>query len=205
MSWTMTERWWLARTAEELGPHAPTLCEGWDSHHLLAHLVTRERRPWEFALDQLAGRPPGQEPHLSRTVATTPYDELIAQLRAGPPLASPVKLMGDRGNLLEFLVHHEDLRRGGPDPLPPRERAAAFRDAVWSQLVPVARLRYARSPVGVVLVVPDGPRATVRRRRESVAVVGDVVELVLHAFGRTDAAHVELLGSDTARAAFTGG
>jgi uncharacterized protein (TIGR03085 family) len=28
-----------------VGPDAPTLCEGWTTHDLAAHLVVRERRP----------------------------------------------------------------------------------------------------------------------------------------------------------------
>ncbi|HBA95165.1 MAG TPA: TIGR03085 family protein, partial [Acidimicrobiaceae bacterium] len=29
----------------DVGPEAPTLCEGWTAAHMAAHLVLRERRP----------------------------------------------------------------------------------------------------------------------------------------------------------------
>lgn len=202
MSWSMTERWWLARTAEQVGPDAPTLCEGWDARRLLGHLVLRERRPWALGLDLAARRPPGQEPRLSRLLAETPYERLLEQFRSGPPAPSPTGLMDDRVNLVELVVHHEDLRRAGEVPLPPRERAAGFRAAVWSHLLPLARVRYLRCPVGVVLVVPGGPRAVVHRGARAVAVVGDPVELTLHALGRTGAARVDLRGDADTLAAY---
>ena len=39
------ERAALLDLLERLGPDAPTLCEGWATHDLAAHLVVRERRP----------------------------------------------------------------------------------------------------------------------------------------------------------------
>ncbi|HEX6919337.1 MAG TPA: maleylpyruvate isomerase family mycothiol-dependent enzyme, partial [Actinomycetes bacterium] len=38
------ERAALSDLLESLGPDAPTLCEGWDTRDLAAHLVVRERR-----------------------------------------------------------------------------------------------------------------------------------------------------------------
>ena len=40
-----TERAAFADTLEEAGPDAPTLCTGWTTRDLAAHLVLRERRP----------------------------------------------------------------------------------------------------------------------------------------------------------------
>ena len=39
------ERRELSDLFEELGPDAPTLCEGWTTEDLAAHLVVRERHP----------------------------------------------------------------------------------------------------------------------------------------------------------------
>ena len=39
------ERSALADTLEQIGPNQPTLCTGWRTQDLLAHLVVRERRP----------------------------------------------------------------------------------------------------------------------------------------------------------------
>lgn len=39
------ERTVLVGTLNEAGPAAPTLCEGWQTRHLLAHLILRETQP----------------------------------------------------------------------------------------------------------------------------------------------------------------
>ena len=39
------ERAALADALTAAGPHRPTLCDGWTTTELAAHLVTRERRP----------------------------------------------------------------------------------------------------------------------------------------------------------------
>ena len=39
------ERLLLADLLEAEGPEAPTLCEGWSTRDLAAHLIVRERRP----------------------------------------------------------------------------------------------------------------------------------------------------------------
>ena len=44
MTLAQTERAALADLFTELGPDQPTLCEGWDTGDLLAHLLVRERR-----------------------------------------------------------------------------------------------------------------------------------------------------------------
>ncbi|MDD9207491.1 TIGR03085 family metal-binding protein [Georgenia sp. 10Sc9-8] len=198
MSHSMTERAELAETFRETGPDAPTRCEGWRSRHLLAHLVLRERRPWAVGADLLSRARPGQEPRLGRLAdqAADPagFASLVDVLADGPPAWNPMGLLGDRANLLEMVVHHEDLRRGDLAEAEPRVLPTERVRAVWEHLQPMARLTYRSSPVGVVLVVPGGPRAAVRREADSVAVVGDPVELALHAFGRTEAADVEVLG-----------
>ena len=40
-----SERLQLCDELDRLGPDAPTLCEGWDTRDLAAHLVIREGRP----------------------------------------------------------------------------------------------------------------------------------------------------------------
>ena len=44
------ERQRLSSTLTRVGPDAPTLCEGWRTRDLAAHIVLRERRP-----DAIAG------------------------------------------------------------------------------------------------------------------------------------------------------
>lgn len=197
-SWSAAERADLAQTLGDLGPGRPTLCEGWQTQHLAAHLVLRDRRPWAMS-----------PARLERTAASAQdraaYDELVAQVAAGPGVLAPGHWAGEQMNLLEFYVHTQDAVRATPgaraDDLDPAHAAA-----LWSQLRHFARLLYRPSSAGVILAVDDGPRVVVRRPRRghgSVVVSGPVPELVLHAFGRGGAAEVELLGSATDLAALS--
>jgi len=203
--WSEAERYALAATFREVGPGAPTLCAGWRSEDLLAHLVLRETRPWVIGLDRLSGAAPGREPRQSAMAraAATPggYAALVDELLGRDGLRLTRRL-GDAADLLEFVVHHEDLRRAGDTPRPPRRLPEAMRAAVWARLRGMARLAVRRSPVGVVLVSTTGPRTVVRRGADSVALVGDPVELLLHLFGRTGHADVELRGTPDTVAAY---
>ena len=106
------ERQSLSSTLTRLGPDAPTLCEGWRSRDLAAHIVLRERRP-----DAVAGAfLPSLAQHTQRvqdTYAEGSWAGLVDLVREGPPGWSPsrVPAVDDAVNLLEFYVHHEDLLR----------------------------------------------------------------------------------------------
>ena len=45
-----------ATCSTQVGPHQPTLCEGWTTHHLAAHLKIREGGPLDFVRNALPGR-----------------------------------------------------------------------------------------------------------------------------------------------------
>jgi uncharacterized protein (TIGR03085 family) len=194
MSLASDERRALADALLRAGPDAPTLCEGWTVRDLAAHLVARERRP-----DTLPGLavPPlaGWTEKVRRELATRPLEELVAEFRSGPPRLSVFGLPGvdARANLTEHFVHHEDVRRAQPGwkprDLPERERAA-----LWRVVSERGRVLYRRADVGVVLVVPDGPRRQVRPGSPSVVLTGGPEELLLHAMGRTGQARVEVTG-----------
>lgn len=205
LRWSEPERHALAATFREVGPGAPTLCEGWRSEDLLAHLVLREARPWVIALDMTAGAKPGKEPRQSEIAESARtaggYAALVDELLSSDGLRLTRRL-GDAANLVEFVVHHEDLRRAGDDPQPPRRLPGAMQEAVWSRLRPLARMALRSSPVGVVLVSSTGPRTVARRGADSVALVGEPVELALYLLGREEQAKVEVLGAPETRAAF---
>lgn len=193
MSVAGAERAALIDLMERLGPHAPTLCEGWQTRHLAAHLLVRERRP-DVAPGILLKPLAGLVDRAMRGYLDKPWPDVLRMLRDGPPRWSPfaIQAVGDRANVVEFFVHHEDVRRGGPD-WQPRE-PDAHRDAVlWKLTRAMGRLYYRRSPVGVVLRHPDGTEHAVRTGPGPVVVAGPPGELVLHAFGRT-AVRVELEG-----------
>lgn len=200
MPWHTVERTALAQALRDAGPAAPTLCTGWTSRHLAAHVVLRESRPLVAA--GAAIRP--LNPHAERAVGRLAdrsadpdgYDRLVARVEAGPPRWHPFAWAGDAANLLELFVHTEDVRRGA-GPVPPLTLAPEHTRALWSRLVRAAPLMYRRAGVGIVLVVPGGPRRAVRRPRGeagTVVVRGEVGEVALHTFGRGDAAHVDVLG-----------
>ena len=60
----------------------------------------------------------------------------------------------------EFFVHHEDVLRGGSD-WSARQIPSDLESALWGIVTKVARLHFARSRVGVVLVAPSYGRRQV--------------------------------------------
>ncbi|MGW6734471.1 TIGR03085 family metal-binding protein [Streptomyces sp. NPDC055013] len=192
------ERLLLADLLEAEGPEAPTLCEGWTTRDLAAHVVVRERRPDAAAgilIKQLA-------PRLDKAMeefAAKPYEELIQLIRTGPPRFSPFQLkqIDEASNTLEFYVHTEDVRRAQPD-WTPRELDPVFQDALWSRLERSARLMGRTAPTGLVLRRPDGQTAVAHRGTPVVTVTGEPSELLLFSYGRQSAAKVELDGDKDA-------
>ncbi|MDT4921129.1 MAG: hypothetical protein QOI15_2031 [Pseudonocardiales bacterium] len=204
----VSERRALAETLRQAGPDAPTLSGKWTAAQLAAHLVLRER-----AATELLGRLPNErlqriaERAIDRLVAREPYEQIVQAVEDGPSwrdarlpvptaLVWAVPAVRERANLLEYLVHHEDVRRAAPE-WAPRELPADFRAAVYERLPMSIRLTMRRVPVGVALVSPGHrevltPRA--KRHGAQVTVTGEPVELVLFAFGRRTVADVELAG-----------
>ena len=94
-----SERRQLCELMLELGPDAPTLCEGWATADLAAHLVLREHfRRWppeRIAVEKSKG-----------------FQVLVTRLQAGAPLV-PWRLPRVRTflNGVEYFIHHEDVRR----------------------------------------------------------------------------------------------
>ncbi len=188
-----SERYELCDLMAQVGPDAPTLCEGWTTRDLAAHLVVREGRP-DAAPGILLPVLARYTARVQSSVAQRPWPELLDLLRGGPPWWAPHSLpgLGDKINTMEFFVHHEDVRRAptGWEPRPADLRRAGV---LWGLLRRGARVLYRNSPVGVVLRTPDGSERTARRGERSVTVVGSPDELTLHAYGR-DEALVEIEG-----------
>ncbi|MFG2371626.1 TIGR03085 family metal-binding protein [Streptomyces sp. NPDC048504] len=192
------ERLLLADLLETAGPDAPTLCEGWQTRDLAAHVVVRERRAdaaGGIMIKQLA-------PRLERVMtefAAKPYEELIQLIRTGPPRFSPFQLkqLDEASNTVEFYVHTEDVRRAQPE-WTPRELDPVFQDALWSRLERMARLVGRTAPTGLVLRRPDGQTAVAHKGAPVVTVTGEPSELLLFAHGRQSVAKVELDGDENA-------
>ena len=205
MSWVDDEKAALVATLRSTDPSASTLDEGWDVRRLLAHLVQREHDLFSGITDAVARKPPGQEPGLTRLVegASTPqgYVSLVDRFAAGPPRWSPFSWAGEKINLVEYVVHHEDIRRGGPDPASPRTLPAGLQRTIWQQLGLFA-LTFRSSPVGVRLATPTGS-SRVAKKGDGVTLTGEPVELALYVSGRRPPAQVALTGSPDAIGSFT--
>ncbi|KIF74028.1 hypothetical protein QR77_08585 [Streptomyces sp. 150FB] len=192
------ERLLLADLLEAAGPDAPTLCDGWLTRDLAAHLVVRERR-----LDASGGTMvPALANRLARVqgeYVAKPYEELIQLIRSGPPRMSPfnIKQFDEAANTAEFYIHAEDVRRAQPD-WTPRELDRVFADSLWSRLEKGARLMGRKAPVGLVLRLADGRTAVAHRGTPVVTVTGEPGELVLFLSGRQSTADVELEGDKDA-------
>jgi uncharacterized protein (TIGR03085 family) len=189
-----SERHQLADLLLRLGPDEPTLCAGWTTRDLAAHLVVRERRP-----DSAAGMlvPPlrGYSEKIRLAKAAEPFERIVEQVR-NPPWWSPISnpLVDELANAGEFFIHHEDVRRasGGwaPRDLSREQSAVLWRNA---QFAGKMALRRVKIPVRVVestglgeFVAGTDPRATLR---------GPVGELALFLSGRQDVARVEIDGA----------
>jgi uncharacterized protein (TIGR03085 family) len=182
------ERQTLCDLFVELGADAPTLCEGWSTRDLAAHLVARERRP-----DSGPGLvwPPlaGYTDKVRRGVRDrTPWNELVETVRRGPPrLLRPVD---GPMNTVEFFIHVEDVRRA-QDGWEPRAISPELADALWARVGPGGMAK--RVPATIVLTSAGradkqsgvGPRLTL---------AGDPGELSLFGAGRQRASLVEIEG-----------
>jgi len=181
------ERRGLCDLLLEVGPDAPTLCEGWTAADIAAHLVLREHfKRWtdtRRAAEKAKGLP-----------------AMVARLRAGAPLI-PWRLprIRDVMNGLEFFIHHEDVRRAnGREPRTgiPDLEALAWRLSGYS----ARRLVRGLGPYSLELVRPDGMRRTFGSGPAAL-VHGPATELTLFLSGRRAAAHVTVDGDPDAVAA----
>lgn len=205
VTYARDERLALCALLDESGPDAPTLCEGWRTVDLAAHLVIREHRP-DAALGILGGPLAGYNERVQRGLSDrTPYPLLVETIRKGPPRLSIYAIPGAdaRLNFAEYFVHHEDVRRAQPG-WQPRELDPRMTDLIWGDLAR-ARLMLRKVPVGIEFARNDQQersgeqrtvRMTVRPRTPVVTVIGAPAELLLWTFGRTDVAQVRLEGAE---------
>lgn len=208
MTHAKDERCAICDLLAELGPSEPTLCAGWQTGDLAAHLVLREHRP-DAGAGVMGGPLAGYTRRVqSRLTARTPFPQLVQLIRTGPPRFSAFGLPGadERLNLVEYFVHHEDVRRAQPD-WQPRTISGELADLLWDRLR-LARLMLRKAPVGVELARSGSGgdnshsgngrvRITVKARTPVVTVSGEPAELTLWTMGRTSVADVQMEGNDS--------
>jgi uncharacterized protein (TIGR03085 family) len=184
------ERRELCDLLEELGPDAPTLCEGWTTLDLAAHLVLREHfKRWtddRMAAEKVKG-----------------LADIVQRLRAGAP-AVPWRVPKLRTfmNGTEYFIHHEDVRRANG--FGSRTDRPDLETLSWGMTSLTGR-RLARQirPHGLEL---RSPRGDSRRcgSSDAAVLIGEPTELLLFLSGRRSAAEVSFEGSDGALAAVRG-
>jgi uncharacterized protein (TIGR03085 family) len=219
VSYSREERLALCALLDKTGPDAPTLCEGWTTGDLAAHLVLREHRP-DAAAGVAGGPLAGYTARVQQRIRQrVPFPDLIRMIRSGPPRLSVMALPGmdERVNAVEFFVHHEDVRRAG-DGWEPRALGSGESGMLWGRLR-MARFMLRKAPVGVELARDDvGPvtdnaaaddtgtdntggvsyRITAKNATPAVTVVGSPAELTLWVMGRRAAARVRMDGIQAA-------
>lgn len=192
----LDERAQLCDLFEELGPDAPTLCDGWTTRDLAAHLWTREHR-----LDAGPGlvTDGAFARHTQRVEAKTasrPYHQIVDALRSGPTWFWPGRWL-PAFDVHEWFVHHEDVRR--PNGGSPRD-LGELDAAVWHSLDRWGKVLTKSLEVGVELETPDGRRRTAREGVPAIVLRGAPGELLLRLFGRPS--EVEVRGAPDVTRAF---
>jgi uncharacterized protein (TIGR03085 family) len=194
------ERHGLVTVLEQLGPDEPTLCEGWTTRDLAAHVILRETRP-DAAIGIAVPALAGHTARVQERIARDDWQTLLNRLQE-PPWFSPWRIdtVNDAANLAEFFVHHEDARRAQPG-WKPRSLSAELEEALWRIVTRGGRLHYRRAPVGIRVTRPDDESHGVKPGSPIVMLTGEPGELLLYAYGRRDHALVTETGPPDAVAA----
>lgn len=187
------ERQQLADLFLKTGPDAPTLCEGWTTRDLAAHLVVRERRP-DGVATRLVPAMAGHADRVRRAMAVRPYADVVEKVR-NPPWWSLMSnpLTDELFNGLEFFIHHEDVRRGRPG-WEPRQLDPGQQAALWRGVSFTAKLGLRRLHIPVLVRAPGFGEVTVGEGTPQATLTGEPGELALFVSGRQRAARVDVDG-----------
>ena len=196
MNPALSERHALCNLFLEVGPDAPTLCEGWTTRDLAAHIIVRESRP-DAAGGILIKPLAAYGEKVRKGVAQRDWKSLVEAIRNGPPRLSPMRLtfLDRLTNTVEFFVHLEDVRRAQPN-WQPRTLLDDLESQLRTSITQGGRLFARKSPCGLVLQIAHGASVVAKKGEPAVTVTGEVGELIMFVYGRQDHARVELSGPD---------
>src|SRR6201994_48297 len=183
MSVAQRERAALVETMRGVGPDAPTLCEGWKTRDLAAHLVIREYRPDAAPGILIPFFASHTEKVQNQVAEQTDWEALVDKVALGPPVYSPLKLLDPVANVAEMFIHHEDVRRAQPGG-EPRVLERALASVLRRTLPLMGRLTLAKVPGRVALRTPEGKTVLTAGRGPAVTVTGAPEELLLFSVGR---------------------
>jgi uncharacterized protein (TIGR03085 family) len=188
VSLAQQERRTLSDLLVELGPEAPTLCEGWSTADMAAHLVVRERRP-DSGPGLVLPSPAAYTDRVRNAAReSTPYTDLIARVRSGPPML--LRPFDGAMNTVEFFIHVEDIRRA-QEGWEPRSLSPQLDDALWARVG--ARGMAKKVPATIELSAP-GRTSKISGSGPRLVVKGEPGELILFGAGRQRAARVDITG-----------
>ncbi|GAA4899861.1 TIGR03085 family metal-binding protein [Tessaracoccus lubricantis] len=187
MKFVQRQRAALADLLEELGPFAPTKCEGWQTQDLAAHLYVRERR-----LDALPGIASeffsGHTERIQNLeLHRQGYLPLVQAFREPGWIMRPVD---DLVNASEIFIHHEDVLRanGRAQTLTAKEQ-----QHLWPLVKVLARRAQLRHGGRLLLTRTDtGAEHPFGQGNRTVHLTGLPSELLLHLSRRE--ADVEITG-----------
>jgi uncharacterized protein (TIGR03085 family) len=194
-SLAQSERQSLCTLFEDRSPLAPTLCEGWTTSDLAAHLYVRESRPLASPGILIPAFAEITERAMDKAKRDLGYAGLIGKLRSGPPY--PFRLIDAQMNLMEYFVHFEDVRRA-EDGWEPRQNAA-LDTGLWPMARRGARLMARHlNGAGLELVAPGFGNVIARSGEPRIVVTAGPQELILLLFGRKTAARLKIEGPESA-------
>lgn len=199
------ERIELVNTLSQAQSSDPTLCEGWECRHLLAHLILRETEVLIAA--GVLGGPLGKRTEkvtnfraegLSDRAAYEHALDRFAHLNGYFKMHTLFPQADVKMNLIEYFVHIEDVRRAG-EGWEPRSLPHSVQQAIWDNLRSRAKMMAGKNyPHGLVLQAPgfvDMSLTVVEPAQSSIpatVLTGEPGELVLYLFGREEMAKVEV-------------
>jgi uncharacterized protein (TIGR03085 family) len=191
----LKERAALCDTLAQYGAEAPTLCEGWLTADLAAHLLAREKRPDAGPGILVPGPFAKHTQRVMDQYKAKGYDVMVQELRHVPKLfrLGPMAAL----NVGENWIHHEDVRRAngqGARPADPEIDAILWNSLKAGSLIAKRKLK----SVGLVLRTPEGQERVVKQAEPLVTMVGAPGELVLFMSGRQESADVHLDGQPEA-------
>jgi uncharacterized protein (TIGR03085 family) len=194
--WAQAERQAFVDLAQELGPEAATLCEGWTVADLAAHLVLRERHPLAMPGVLLGGPFARYTSRVNDRLATGSFDELLQKIRSGPPKL--LRRFDGKMNVAEFAIHLEDLRRARQG-WEPRTGLDELQDLLWGIQGRSARLMTRKlNDINLTLARTSGETISAGKAGRPVTLIGEPLEVVLFVAGRRNQASVELTGDPAA-------
>ena len=196
-SFAKRERSAICQTLRKLGPDQPTLCQGWSTKDLLVHLIVRENRP-DAAVGLFIPFLGSYTDSVSKKYSEKSFEDLIMIFENGPKSPSPFSLpkVDELANTFEFLVHHEDILRA-QDNYQPRKLSEEDAKFVWSRFTKSAVFFMRKIKVGVVAKTDQGIY-TLKRGNDVVTISGNLIDLVMFAFGRKNTTEINFEGNPTA-------